>query len=74
MEVLEFLGPLLSKIQDPAVLVPTLGCVFLGWLHVVWRREEREDRKIAYQVIEENTKALNGLQNVLSALTGKPIN
>lgn len=71
MELFNFLGPLLAKIQDPAVLVPMLLCIFLGYLHIVWRREEREDRKAAYETIERNTEALGELRNLLSALTGK---
>ena len=71
MELFNFLGPLLAKIQDPAVLVPMLLCIFLGYLHIVWRREEREDRNAAYETIERNTEALGELRNLLSALTGK---
>lgn len=73
MELFNFLGPLLAKIQDPAVLVPMLLCIFLGYLHIVWRREEREDRKAAYETIERNTEALGELRSLLSALTGKAL-
>jgi len=73
MEILTFLGPLFGKLQDPAVLVPTALSIFLGWLHVVWRREERVDRKEALETLHENTQALNAVKNVLSALTGRAV-
>ena len=70
---MESLAPLLSGIKDIAVLVPVLGCVGLGWLHVVWRREEREDRKALLEVISRNTEALNGVRVAIAAQTGKAL-
>jgi len=50
------------------VLVGLLcGC---SWMHVIARREDREDRKVAFDVVAENTKVLNELRIVL-ATTGK---
>lgn len=63
--------PLLNKLQDPAVLVLVLICIGEGYLHIVWRREEREDRKATLEVVNQNSKALNGLQVAIAAATGK---
>jgi hypothetical protein len=68
---MEALLPLLLKLQDPAVLVPVVGCIGLGWLHVIWRREEREDRKTMLTTFTEVTKALNGVQVAMAQLLGK---
>jgi hypothetical protein len=68
---MEALLPLLLKLQDPAVLVPVVGCIGLGWLHVIWRREEREDRKTMLSTFTEVTKALNGVQVAMAQLLGK---
>jgi hypothetical protein len=68
---MEALLPLLLKLQDPAVLVPVVGCIGLGWLHVIWRREEREDRKTMLATFTEVTKALNGVQVAMAQLLGK---
>jgi hypothetical protein len=70
---MESLAPLLAGIKDIAVLVPVLGCIGLGWLHVVWRREEREDRKAMLEVVNANTAALNGVRIALAAQTGKTV-
>lgn len=71
MEIFTFLAPLLGKLQDPAVLVPTLGFIFLGYLHVVWRREEREDRRAMLQVVADLTQALNEVRITIAAITGR---
>ena len=70
---MESLVPLLSSLKDVAVLVPTLGCIGLGYLHVVWRREEREDRKSILEVLNKVTEALNGVEIALAANTGKAV-
>ena len=43
-----------------------------GYYHVVWRKEDREDRTKSLDVIGKQTEAINGLRSVLSAITGKP--
>jgi hypothetical protein len=68
---MEALLPLLAKLQDPAVLVLVLVCIGEGYLHVVWRREEREDRKSLLEVLNQNTKALSSVQIAIAAMTGK---
>ena len=59
---MEWLAPLLGKINDPAVLVPVLGCVGLGWLLVVERRENRTDRLALMDLLNKNTEALTQLR------------
>lgn len=68
---MEELVSLLDKISDVAVLIPTLGCIGLGYLHIVWRREEREDRKSALEALNRVTEALNGVRIALAAMSGK---
>lgn len=73
MEIFTFLGPLLGKIQDPAVLVPTAGFIFLGYLHIVWRREEREDRQKMMDAFNKLVEALNQVKVAIASITGKAI-
>jgi hypothetical protein len=70
---MDALIPLLGKITDVGMLISVLGNVGLAYLHIVWRREEREDRKAMLETLNQNTAALNGVKNVLSAMTGKPL-
>jgi hypothetical protein len=70
---MESLVPLLSSLKDVAVLVPTLGCIGLGYLHVIWRREEREDRKSMLEVLNKVTEALNGVKVAIAARTGQSL-
>ncbi len=57
---------------------------FLGYFHIVWRREERQDRKAVEATItgvrvaiEESNKAvgetMQDVRNAISAMTGRPI-
>ena len=71
MEIFTFLGPLLAKLQDPAVLVPTAAFIYSMYLHVVWRREEREDRAKMLEAFNNLSEALYGVKEALAASTGK---
>lgn len=71
MDILNFLGPLLAKIQDPAVLVPTSLSVFLGYLHIVWRREERADRQKMMDAFHKLVEALNHVKVTIASITGR---
>ena len=44
------------------------GC---GYYHVVWRREDREDRAKFIDLMNKQIESTNGLRNMLSAITGK---
>ena len=69
---MEAILAVISKV-DAATLVLLLVCAGLGYLHVVWRREEREDRRRLYDVVEAQTRAVESLRTAISILTGKPV-
>jgi hypothetical protein len=58
------LGPLITQ-QNIAVVVLGLMVSACGWLHIVWRREDREERKGLQSVLGGNTEALIKLQSTL---------
>ncbi len=70
---MDWLTPILSKINDPAVLIPVLGCLGLGWLLVVERRENRADRQALMELMNKHTEALTQLRVMLSAILGKSL-
>lgn len=81
---MESLLPLLLKIENVGMLVSVLGNIGLGYLHIVWRREEREDRKAAFEAvsglrnaIEVSNRALaetvQDMRNAISAMTGRAV-
>lgn len=70
---MESLIPLLFKIENIGLLISVLGNIGLGWLHVVWRREERADRTVMLDIVTRNTAAMEGLKNILSARLGQPL-
>lgn len=69
----QFLTAVVSRADNLAVLVLLAVCGALIWLHVVWRREEREDRRALLELINKNTEALNSVRMALIAITGKPL-
>jgi len=71
--VIEVLLAFIGRADNVAILVLTLALSGCGYLHLVWRREDREDRQKLYATLEANTRALEGLRNVLSASLGKPL-
>ena len=73
MDFLAFLAPLFNKFQDPTVLVLALVCLGMGYLHVVWRREEREDRAKMLEAFNHLVQALNEVKIAIAASTGKAI-
>jgi hypothetical protein len=73
MEIFTFLGPLLQKLQDPAALVPSVLSIFLGYLHVIWRREEREDRQKMMEAFNKLVEALNEVKVAIAAGTGRAV-
>ena len=46
------------------------GC---GYYHVVWRREDREDRAKYLDLMTKQADALNDLRTLIAAISGKPI-
>lgn len=63
---------LIAKI-DAATLVLMVVVAGLGYLHVVWRKEEREDRKQLYAVVEAQTRAVEALRAALSLVVGRQV-
>lgn len=70
---MDFLPAILALIAklDPITLVLVMIIGACGYYHVVWRREDREDRSKFIDLMEKQIDATNGLRNVLSAITGK---
>lgn len=73
MDILQLLGQIFSKTDNIAIVVLSAMLGVSLWLHVIWRREEREDRKQMMELLARSTEAYNGLRNVLSAALGKVI-
>lgn len=73
---MDWLGPvftaLISKL-DPISLILLIIVAACGYYHIVWRREDREDREKILDAFNRNTEALASIKNVISAATGKPL-
>ena len=67
------LWQVLAGIKDTATLVLILVIMGGGYLHLQMIRENRQDRQALMELLQKNTDALNGIKNVLSAMTGKPL-
>lgn len=63
----------LGQVKDLATLVLLLALMGLGYLHITMIRENRVDRQALIDLLLKNTDAMNGIRNVLSAMTGKPL-
>lgn len=68
---MEALLALIGKADNIAVLTLLGVSAGLGYLHVVWRREEREDRKQLYAAVEAQTRAVEALRHAISISLGK---
>lgn len=68
---MEALVAFISKVDNVAILVLVLALAGSGYLHLVWRREEREDRAKLLDLLQKTTDAINGLKMALSVMTGK---
>ena len=72
MELFPFITGLL-KTDNIAIIVLMVVCAGLLYLHIIWRREEREDRQKWMDVLAKNAEALNGVKLAIAAITGKQI-
>lgn len=63
---------LIGKV-DASTLVLLAVCGGLGYLHIIWRKEEREDRKQLYAVVEAQTRAVEALRAAISLVVGKSV-
>ena len=70
---MEVITAIIAKTENIAILVLIGMVAGLGYLHIVWRREEREDRLRFADSLDKNTDALYALKNFLSAASGKAI-
>ena len=73
---MDWLGPVFTALIakfDPITLVLLLIVAACGYYHVVWRREDREDRAKLLEAFNKSSEALASLKNVISAATGKPM-
>ena len=71
---MEWLGPVLTALiakLDPISLILLIIVGFCGYYHVVWRREDREDREKMRSLLDKQIEAVNGLRVVLAAISGK---
>ena len=64
---------LFTKVDNVAVLV--LIAVLAGslYLHVIWRKEEREDRRVLLELLSKNTDALNSVRLAISVMAGRVV-
>lgn len=70
MDWTKIAAQLIDKL-DPTTIVLLVLVAGCGWYHVVWRREDREDRQKMMDLHDKHIEATNGLRNLLAALTGK---
>ena len=70
---MEALLAVLAKIDNQLILVLLLLCSGLAYLHVVWRKEEREDRQKMLDAFNSIVAALNELRVAIAAMTGKEV-
>lgn len=67
----EGISAILNATNNIAIIILILMVVFLGWLLVTARKDEREDRNKLLTSIDTNTKALSDLRIALAAQTGR---
>lgn len=70
-EIFQFLGQIIGKTENLAVLVSIGFAVLMAWMLVNARKEDREDRKAFVEALEKNTDAIVGLKVALAALSGR---
>lgn len=70
-ELFQLFGSVIGKTENIAVLVCLAMSIFLGWMLVNERKENREDRKAFVEALEKNTGAITDLRIALAALSGK---
>lgn len=68
---MEALLALFAKSENIAITVLMAVCAGLGYLHIIWRREEREDRRRLYDVVEAQTRAVEALRTAITFSAGK---
>lgn len=69
---MEALVAAIGKTENIALIVLILMCAGLAYAHLVWRKEEREDRAKMLEVFGSLKDAINEMRVTLAAFTGKP--
>jgi hypothetical protein len=70
---MEALVAAIGKTENIALIVLLLMCAGLSWAHIVWRKEEREDRAKMLDAFNSIVTALNELRVAIAAMTGKQV-
>ena len=68
---MEALVAAISKIDNIAILILFMMCAGLGYLHIIWRKEEREDRAKMLDAFNSIVQALNDLRVSHAATLGE---
>ena len=69
---MEALVAAIGKTENIALIVLILMCAGLAYAHIIWRKEEREDRVKMLEVFGSLKDAINEMRVTLAAFTGKP--
>jgi hypothetical protein len=68
---MEWLTPILSKVDNLAVLTLILCLLGLGWLYYTERKENRADRQQLMDLHLRLVEAINEVKVAIAVLTGK---
>ncbi len=68
--MIEALAPLMTH-ENIAIAVLAIGLTACGSMHLIQRKEDREDRKQMLKVLDRNTEAVNGLKQLFAAISGR---
>jgi hypothetical protein len=70
---MDWLTPILTKVDNLAVLVLLLSQIGLGYLYVTERKENRTDRQALIDLLHKNTEALNQVRIAIAATLGRTV-
>ena len=68
---MEALVAFINKVDSIPILVLFAMCMGLGYLHIVWRKEERDDRAKMLDAFNSIVQALNDLRVSHAATLGE---
>lgn len=57
-----------DKTDNIAILILVALVATLLWLHVIWRREDRQDRKAAWEMVGKLNDTLTNIRVVLASI------
>ncbi len=70
---MEALVAAINKTENIALIILLLMCAGLSYAHIVWRKEEREDRQKLLDAFNTITAALNELRVAIAAGLGRSV-